>query len=66
VARWFDTSVFSQPAIFRFGNEGRNILRAPGLFTMDFSLRRNFNFSERFRLQFRGEFFNALNPILFT
>ncbi len=66
VARWFDTSVFGQPAIFRFGNEGRNILRAPSLFTMDFSLRRNFNFSERICLQLRGEFFNALNHTNFS
>ncbi len=61
VARWFNTAAFSQPAIFHFGNEGRNILRAPGIFTMDFSLRRNFNLTERIHLQFRGEFFNALN-----
>jgi hypothetical protein len=66
VARWFDTSVFSQPAIFHFGNEGRNVLRAPGLFTMDFSLRRNFALTERVRLQFRGEFFNALNHTNFS
>ena len=41
--------------------EGRNILRAPGLVDMDFSVSRNLPITQRVRLQFRGEFFNALN-----
>lgn len=61
LARWFDTSAFLQPANFSFGNSGRNIVRAPGLFTMDFSIMRNFRLGERFSLQVRGESFNALN-----
>src|SRR5262245_2832315 len=61
VARWFDTNAFMQPDQFQFGNEGRNILRASGLTNLDFSLLRNFSMRERVRLQFRGEFFNALN-----
>lgn len=66
VTRWFDTSAFVQPAIFTFGNSGRNIVRAPGLFNMDFSVMRNFRFAERMQLQFRGEFFNALNHTNFS
>jgi hypothetical protein len=61
VARWFDTTAFEQPPQFQFGNEGRNILRASGLVNVDFSVLRNFSVTERVRLQFRGEFFNALN-----
>ncbi len=61
VPHWFDTTAFEQPPPFQFGNEGRNILRASGLVNMHFSLLRNFSIAERVRLQFRGEFFNALN-----
>jgi hypothetical protein len=38
-----------------------NILRGDGLVNFDFSILRNFALSERVRLQFRGELFNALN-----
>lgn len=61
IARWFDTSAFTQPANFTFGTSGRNIVRAPGLFNLDFSLMRNFPFRERFNLQVRGESFNSTN-----
>lgn len=66
VARWFDTSAFAQPAIYTFGNSGRNIVRVPGRFNMDFSLMRNFRLAERFNLQVRGESFNALNHTNFS
>jgi hypothetical protein len=66
VTRWFDTGAFVQPAIYTFGNSGRNIVRAPGLFTMDFSVMRNFHLGEKRQLQFRGEFFNALNHTNFS
>ena len=66
VTRWFDTSAFLQPANFTFGNSGRNIVRVPGLFTMDFSVMRIFRFAERFSLEVRGESFNALNHTNFS
>ena len=61
VHEWFDVTAFAQPATYQFGDEGVGILRAPGLFTMDFSLQRRFKIGERMNFQFRGEFFNALN-----
>ncbi|MBI1790087.1 MAG: TonB-dependent receptor [Acidobacteria bacterium] len=61
LARWFDTSAFQQPAPYRFGNQGLNILRADGTINFDFSLLRNFPAGDRRKLQFRGEFFNAFN-----
>jgi hypothetical protein len=45
----------------QFGNEGRNIIRGPGIETVDASLFKYFAVSETNRLQFRAEFFNALN-----
>ena len=61
LGRWFDTSAFQQPALYKFGNQGVNILRAPGLSNFDFSVLRNFALREAMRLQFRAELFNALN-----
>jgi hypothetical protein len=45
----------------QFGNEGRNVVRGPGIEEVDLSLFKYFNFSERMRLQFRAECFNLLN-----
>lgn len=59
--RAFDTSVFSQPAAYQFGNAGVGIVRAPGFFEMDFSVIRQFRFREGVLMQFRLEAFNALN-----
>jgi len=46
------------------GNSGRNVLIAPGITSLDFSLFKN-NYikriSERFNIQFRAEIFNVLN-----
>jgi hypothetical protein len=66
VAQWFDTAAFSQPAIYMFGNAGRNILRAAGIFSMDFSVMRHFRLGEKKQLQFRGEFFNLPNHTNFS
>lgn len=43
------------------GNAGRNRFYGPGLKTVDFSVFKNFQFSEGLKLQFRAEFFNVLN-----
>ncbi|HLH03179.1 MAG TPA: carboxypeptidase regulatory-like domain-containing protein [Bryobacteraceae bacterium] len=45
----------------QFGNEGRNVVRGPGIETVDLSVFKNFSVSERARLQFRAESFNLLN-----
>ncbi len=61
LAEYFNTSAFAVPASYTYGNAGRAILRGPGAWNLDFSLFRNFDIVERWRLQFRGEFFNILN-----
>jgi hypothetical protein len=70
LGRWFDTSVFSQPAAFTFGNVGTLVpdLTNHGVQNYDLSLFKQFRLSEKnenFRLQFRAEAFNALNRVRF-
>lgn len=58
---WLNTSAFSIPASFTFGDAGRNILRGPGLGTCDFALMRNFRLGESRNIEFRAEMFNIFN-----
>jgi hypothetical protein len=59
--RWFNTAAFAGPPAFQFGNAGRNTVVGPPMQLLDFALTREFGFGEKARLQFRSEFFNALN-----
>jgi hypothetical protein len=61
VNHWFDKTAFALPPAGFQGNAGRNVVIAPPLRNLDFSVLKNFPITERFRLQFRGEFFNILN-----
>ena len=61
IQKWFTTSSFRTNAPGTFGNSGRNILRGPGTFNIDFSAQKNIPIAERLKLQFRAEFFNVLN-----
>jgi hypothetical protein len=69
-AQWFNTAAFVSPsapskadptAIFAFGNEGRNMLRGPRLSVVNLSLAKGVRFTERFNLELRADFVNALN-----
>jgi hypothetical protein len=61
VVEFFDTSCFAPPEPGRFGSSGRNVIIGPGFKSADFSLFKNFRMTESSNLQFRAEFFNALN-----
>ncbi|HUS06560.1 MAG TPA: TonB-dependent receptor [Bryobacteraceae bacterium] len=63
---YFDPNAFAPVTAPRFGNSGRNILRGPGLMNLDASIFRNFDLSERFRMQFRAESFNVTNTPAFN
>jgi hypothetical protein len=58
---WFNTSAFAIPAIYTFGNAGRNNMTGPPQKNVDFVIYKDFLFTERVKLQFRGEFFNVFN-----
>jgi hypothetical protein len=45
----------------QFGNEGRNVVRGPGMANVDLSLFKYFKMGENGRAQFRAECFNLLN-----
>ncbi len=49
-----------------FGNSGRGTIRGPGSVNFDFSVLKDVNLTERYRLQFRSEFFNLTNTPTFT
>jgi hypothetical protein len=44
--QWFNTSVFSLPALFTFGNAPRNALIGPGLQEFDLSLQKDIRLRE--------------------
>ncbi|MCI0421852.1 MAG: hypothetical protein L0312_21920, partial [Acidobacteria bacterium] len=61
INRWFDTSAFTLPAEFTYGNGGRNVLFGPGFKNLDFKLGKNFLFGDGRRIEFRAEMFNFTN-----
>ncbi|MGB9605063.1 MAG: hypothetical protein ACPL88_04205, partial [Bryobacteraceae bacterium] len=63
---WFDPLAFRQPTGVRFGTTGRNTLRGPGMWNLDFSLFRSFALGERVKLEFKAEGFNLTNTPKFA
>jgi hypothetical protein len=60
-AEWFNPLAFAAPPAFAFGDVGRNSVYGKPLQSLDFALARFFSLTERAKLQFRAEAFNALN-----
>lgn len=61
---WINTSAFTPASTlpnFSFGNEVRNSLRGPRLTVVNLSLAKTVDFTERFHLELRADFVNALN-----
>jgi carboxypeptidase family protein len=61
ITKWFDPAAFAVPAPFTYGNSGRNLLFAPGDIVFDTSILKDTKINERWRVQFRAEFFNMPN-----
>ena len=68
IDRWFDTSQFTQPAPFTFGNLGRTVatIRADAARALDLSVFKSFRPIERANVEFRAEAFNLTNTPLFN
>jgi hypothetical protein len=73
--RFFNADAFRGPGtipsstgtpIQVFGDSARRVVRGPGSVNFDFSLFKQFSFSEGVRLQFRAEAFNLTNTPTFT
>ena len=61
--QWFDTQAFATPALYQYGNSGFNIVRGPGLATVDAALARDFSLGGPLRLRASVEGFNLLNGV---
>jgi len=61
---WFDPSNYTNNTS-GFGNCAPQLshLRGPGYYNWDIGLQKNFQLTERFRLQFRTDFLNAFNTV---
>jgi hypothetical protein len=63
VQQWFNKSAYATPAQYTFGNLGRNTLLGPSYKEFDFSLMKDFHFTEAKYLQFRCDLFNLFNNV---
>jgi hypothetical protein len=69
INHWFNDACFTTAllsadqnnGVYRFGNTSRSAITGPGMVNIDFGLMKNFQMGERWKGQFRAEFFNALN-----
>jgi len=64
---WFNTSCFTQPSNYGFGNEPRadNSLRTQGIANYDAALFKGTAITQQINLQFRAEAFNLFNRVQF-
>lgn len=65
VSQWFDTSCFSAPSGFVFGNAGvaQGSIYGPRFLSFDMSFAKAVHFTERTKLEFQAQFFNIFNRI---
>ncbi len=62
--KWFNPADFTSVSqLYTYGNSGRNILLGPGFGSIDTSLAKSFTLTERTKLEFRWDVFNALNRV---
>jgi hypothetical protein len=61
--QYITKGAFANPATGTFGNIGRNAIYGPGFGSVDFSVFKNTQISERLRAEFRVEIFNLTNRI---
>ena len=70
LAKWFDTSVFTNGTEYSYGSDSRTEpnIRTDGMKNVDFAFFKNTKFGpdERLGVEFRGEFFNGFNRPQFS
>ncbi len=62
---YFNTSLFSAPAIGQLGTSSQRFFHGPGINNWDMALLKNLRLTESKTLEFRAEFFNAFNHAQF-
>ena len=64
---WFNKAAFAVPASNQFGTAARSYteVRAPNFANESFGLMRRIKLTEKVEVMLRGEFFNALNRVVF-
>ena len=62
---YFDPALFESPGVGAVGNSPRNVCCGPGFNGFDLSVHKWFSFTEKHRLQLRGDFYNLFNRALF-
>ena len=69
VAQFFNTNAFVPANLVApgtIGNSGRNTISGPAMSNTDFSIIKDFATKERYKVQFRSEFFNVFNQVNFN
>ena len=69
ITQFFNTGAFIQPRLLPrgiYGNAGRGLISGPALANTDLAALKDFALRESWKLQLRGEFFNALNQVNFS
>jgi outer membrane receptor protein involved in Fe transport len=62
---YLNTAAFGVPALYTYGNLGRNTLRTDSFKNLDLSLTRRFPIKEVMNLEFRADAFNISNSVVF-
>jgi hypothetical protein len=63
---WFNTDAFQEPAFGTFGDARRGAASGPGINNWDIAISKYFALTERARLQFQAQGFNAFNHAQFS
>jgi outer membrane receptor protein involved in Fe transport len=61
VEQWFNPAAYTRVTSGTFGNAGRNTLRGPGWLSVDMSLQRRIDVTDRVNATLRWDIFNLLN-----
>jgi hypothetical protein len=62
----FNPDIFQPQALGTIGDASRSVCCGPGINNIDFSLMKDTQLAERYKMEFRAEFFNIVNHAQFT